>query len=325
MQDASTTYITGLSGEPLEQITSTGTPTYYYQDRLGSTRTLTNAKGSVVATYSYDAYGNVTPSSGAPINPFQYAGQYSDSESGLQYERTRYYDPVVGGFVNRDPAAAKTRQPYAYSANSPVNASDPTGLGVLEAGQATLGGGNDLAQSALGVVGQALEQDAFFLADWADTEHDRLVSGNPLAVTVGVADVFATVFTIGAGFAPEAVAERLAGQGGSGLLRVGRWMSPEEFDAMQASNAVQLSRSGVTHVAFPADAETFVSRATPGTGYVEFDIPAERLQVLGDGNARIIGPGVGDIYNTLRGQRGLAPFTDLSPAYNISDWLAMRW
>ena len=74
-----------------------------------------------------------------------------------------------------------------------------------------------------------------------------------------------------------------------------------------------------------ADRRRYLSRAAPGTGYVEFDVPSERLQVLGDGNVRIIGPGAGDIYNTLRAQRGLEPFTELSPASNISDWLAMRW
>jgi hypothetical protein len=37
---------------------------------------------------------------------------------------------------------------------------------------------------------------------------------------------------------------------------------------MQGSKAVQLSRTGVTHVAFPANAETFVSRAASGTGDV---------------------------------------------------------
>ncbi len=41
----------------------------------------------------YDAYENLKSSTGSTSNPFQYAGQYTDSESGLQYLRARYYDP----------------------------------------------------------------------------------------------------------------------------------------------------------------------------------------------------------------------------------------
>lgn len=328
IQDGTTSYITGVGGLPLEAITSSGTPIYYHQDRLGSTRALTDSKGGVLATYSYDAYGTVTPSAGAPANPFLFAGQYTDSESGLQYDRARYYDSTVGGFISRDPMSAATRQPYAYAADTPVNVTDPSGLGFAEAGQALVGGLNDLGafigiKTLLDPVDTA-KTGAFYAADWADTEHDWLVSGDPLKVTVAVADVFSIVFTLGAAAGPSAAAVDAA-ESGSGLVRVGRWMSPQEFEAMQETNAVQLSRSGVTHVSLPSDPETFVARAKPGTGYVEFDVPAERLQALGDGNARIIGPGAGDIYNILRVQRGLEPFTEPSPAFNISDWLAIRW
>lgn len=78
-------------------------------------------------------------------------------------------------------------------------------------------------------------------------------------------------------------------------------MGPEEFDAMQSSGAVQLSRFGVTHVAFPADAETFVSRGVPApaTRSSIFLLSAYKSSVK-RGCARIIGPGAGDIYNTLR-------------------------
>jgi RHS repeat-associated protein len=142
---------------------------------------MTDATGSVVATYAYDAYGNVTASTGTVANPLQYAGQYTDSESGLQYCRARYYDPTVGGFLTPG-SFARTREPYAYAANSPVNGSDPSGLGLLEAGAAVLGGAQDLQTSALWAL-------AFFAADWADTQHDNLVSRQPLRFAVGVLSV----------------------------------------------------------------------------------------------------------------------------------------
>jgi YD repeat-containing protein len=93
IQEGATAYVTGLGGLPLEQITSSGQVYYYHPDQLGSTRALTNASGSVVPSYDYDAYGNQSSSTGNITNPFQYAGQYTDAESGLQYLRARYYDP----------------------------------------------------------------------------------------------------------------------------------------------------------------------------------------------------------------------------------------
>ena len=141
LKDGTTSYVTGLGGLPIEQITSSGTTSYYHQDRIGSTRAITNSSGTVVATKTYDPYGNVTATTGTLVNPFQFAGQYTDSESGLQYLRARFYDPVSGSFLSRDPMAASTRSPYGYASNSPVNASDPSGLfDVLGGMNAAVGG-----------------------------------------------------------------------------------------------------------------------------------------------------------------------------------------
>jgi RHS repeat-associated protein len=92
----------------------------------GSTRALSLDDGTVATTYDYDAYGNPTPPTGF-LQPFQFAGQYTDAESGLQYLRARYYDPTTAQFVARDPVAAKSREPYVYVTDSPPNATDPTG------------------------------------------------------------------------------------------------------------------------------------------------------------------------------------------------------
>ena len=52
----------------------------------------------------------------------------------LIYLRARYYDPSTGQFISRDPLVAKTREPYAYTGDNPLNATDPTGLENLTAG-----------------------------------------------------------------------------------------------------------------------------------------------------------------------------------------------
>ena len=132
LQDATTNYLYGPGGQPLEQISSSNTVLYYHQDQLGSTRALTNSTGSVVATYTYDAYGNVTAKTGTITNPLQYAEQYSDAESGLLYLRARYYSPNTGQFLTRDPLVALTQQAYGYGAGDPLNETDATGRNAID-------------------------------------------------------------------------------------------------------------------------------------------------------------------------------------------------
>ena len=127
LQDGTTLYVYGPGGLPLEQVNSS-TVLYYHQDQLGSTRALTNSTGTVVATYGYDAYGNITGTTGSVTNPFQYAGQYTDAESGLQYMHARYYDPAIGQFISRDPLVTLTRQAYGYTGGDPINRTDRSGL-----------------------------------------------------------------------------------------------------------------------------------------------------------------------------------------------------
>ena len=126
-------------GLPLEQISGSGTVTYYHHDQLGSTRALTDQSGAVVATYTYDPYGKLTASTGTVGNPFRYAGQYTDTETGYQYLRARYYDPSTGAFLTRDPLEPITATPYAYAGNSPLNYTDPTGLWGIRLGPIQVG------------------------------------------------------------------------------------------------------------------------------------------------------------------------------------------
>jgi RHS repeat-associated protein len=129
IEDGGTTYITGPGGLPIEQVGGSGATAYYLQDQLGSTRGLTDSTGQVVERATYDAYGNVKEQLGSVSTPFGYAGQYTDSESGLQYLRARYYDPSTQQFLTVDPvSAATTQQPYSYAGGNPTNAADPMGL-----------------------------------------------------------------------------------------------------------------------------------------------------------------------------------------------------
>ena len=133
LRDGATSYIYDPQGLPLEQITSAGAALFYLHDQLGSIRLLTNSSGAVQNAYTYDAYGNVLGKTGTLANPFGYAGQYTDSESGLLYLRARYYDPSTAQFVSRDPLVAITQEAYAYADDNPLNGIDPTGLNFFTA------------------------------------------------------------------------------------------------------------------------------------------------------------------------------------------------
>ncbi len=114
---------------------ATGT-TYYRGLELiaykpqGRTRTFykTDWHGNIEG-YDYDDFGN--PTGGNTLNPFRYNGEYYDEETGFIYLRARYYDPGVGRFVSEDPIRDGTNW-YAYCANNPVNAMDPSGLAPFD-------------------------------------------------------------------------------------------------------------------------------------------------------------------------------------------------
>ncbi len=125
--DGTTQYIYGPGGTPLEQITNS-TPVYYDQDQQGSTRALTDQSGNVLATYTTDAFGNPTATTGTPQTPLRYDGEYRDAETGFVYLNARYYDTSTSQFISVDPEVALTRSAYGYSQSDPLNESDPTGL-----------------------------------------------------------------------------------------------------------------------------------------------------------------------------------------------------
>ena len=68
------------------------------------------------------------------------SGQYTDTETGYQYLRARYYDPSTGTFLSRDPLEPITATPYAYGNNDPLNTTDPSGLLGFRLGPIKVGG-----------------------------------------------------------------------------------------------------------------------------------------------------------------------------------------
>jgi RHS repeat-associated protein len=103
--------------------------TWYLADNLGSVRQLATTGGTTLDTITYDSYGNVLSETGSG-DRFKYTARELDGETGLQYNRARYYDAKTGRWTSQDPLefAADDSNLYRYVRNNPTNAADPTGL-----------------------------------------------------------------------------------------------------------------------------------------------------------------------------------------------------
>ena len=130
--------------------------------------------GVRVVEYIYDAWGKLISTTGTLAttlgadNPFRYRGYYYDTETGLYYLTTRYYDPEVCRFISADVYMSTGQgvlggNMWAYCGNNPVNRYEVDGkfwnivvgavLGtVVGAVTAAINGQNVLVGAAAGLV-----------------------------------------------------------------------------------------------------------------------------------------------------------------------------
>ena len=125
-------------------ISNVWTPSFYVYDGGGSVRQLTNTAGVVTDNYDYDAFGNKINSTGSTPNNYLYRGEQYDPDLGLYYLRARYYNPMTGRFLSRDPEEGYSKDPkslhkYLYANGDPINRIDPSGRSG--SGTAVAGGG----------------------------------------------------------------------------------------------------------------------------------------------------------------------------------------
>ncbi|TAG67879.1 MAG: hypothetical protein EAZ25_05665 [Oscillatoriales cyanobacterium] len=115
----------------LAQEGSNGNVTWQLTDHLGTVRDLVNNSGSVVNHLTYDSFGRVVAETNSAVDSrYLFTGREFDEEVGLSYYRARYYDGFSGRFIGEDPIsfAGGDKNLYRYVGNSPLNATDPTGL-----------------------------------------------------------------------------------------------------------------------------------------------------------------------------------------------------
>ena len=118
-----------------------GEPYYFQKNMQGDIIAIVDKDANTVARYDYDAWGvcSITEdNSGCNIaegNPYRYRGYYFDAEIGLYYLQSRYYNPVVGKFLNADEIGIITLLAksvlglgvFTYVGNNPVCNMDVSG------------------------------------------------------------------------------------------------------------------------------------------------------------------------------------------------------
>ncbi len=155
---------------------------YFYQyNHLGSIEFVTNKDGDVVEQYQYDPFGGVKVADGAGNalpnsqidNPFLFAGQWRDDETGLCYMRHRYYSASLGRFTSRDPLEyVDGLNAYAYAMSNPVNFSDPLGLSTSAGGLNTGPGNPQFNGDILGYAKDVLaQQHQIAYSNWASAHN----------------------------------------------------------------------------------------------------------------------------------------------------------
>ncbi len=118
-----------------------GEPYYFIRNLQGDVIAIVDRDSETVARYSYDAWGvpeiksDLSECLIADINPFRYRGYYYDSEIGMYYLQSRYYDAGVGRFINGDDAETVEfdtnvllHNIYTYCKNDVMNISDEGGM-----------------------------------------------------------------------------------------------------------------------------------------------------------------------------------------------------
>jgi RHS repeat-associated protein len=157
-------FVYGSNGVTPDYLIKGGVEYRILADERGSVRLVVNAAtGQVVQQLSYDAFGNVTQDSNPAFQPFGFAGGLYDRDTGLVLLGARSYDPRTGRWTSPDPLGFGGGQAnlYAYVGNDPVNAADPSGLGLLDD------------------IGSGLNSAYHTAGDYYDTARDYVVSHAP--------------------------------------------------------------------------------------------------------------------------------------------------
>ncbi|WP_333998851.1 RHS repeat-associated core domain-containing protein [Burkholderia cepacia] len=160
---------------------------YYHCDQIGTPQWLTDDYGDVVWEALYKAWGEarevIAQASKAagiiPKNALRFQGQQVDEETGLAYNRYRYYDPQIGRFISRDPIGlAGGTNVFQYAPN-PTQWTDPLGLcpGKAIIRQSRNEGGPHFDIEVVPDSGRTMRTHQVIV----DDEHNAIITGQHMA------------------------------------------------------------------------------------------------------------------------------------------------
>jgi len=137
-------------------------------DHLGTPNVIFDKEGTQVWSADMSAWGELRNLRGdKDFCPFRFPGQYEDSETGLYYNRFRYFDPEAGQYTSQDPIALHGGMAlYAYVAD-PTRWFDPLGL-KKSGGGATAGAGGGPSCTAAEQSASYQGSDPYFGVDRLD-------------------------------------------------------------------------------------------------------------------------------------------------------------
>ena len=143
---------------------------HYVNDPIGAPLRLLDANGTIACEMQRSAWGDTeTAPEARTTTPLRFPGQYEDEETGLFYNRHRYYDPDATRFISADPLEFEGGANAFRYAPNPIDWMDPLGLlfsattvqlGNSMGGQSTFHPGQTphhiVQQGAPGAAGQAI-------------------------------------------------------------------------------------------------------------------------------------------------------------------------
>ncbi|HIE5949033.1 TPA: RHS repeat-associated core domain-containing protein, partial [Burkholderia cepacia] len=146
---------------------------WYQCDHLGTPQELTDEQSEIAWAAEYRAWGVaqevIRKASGkaSVANPIRFQGQYHDHETGLHYNRYRYYDPQSGRFVSKDPIGlAGGLNAFQYAPN-PAGWIDPLGLAKTTCDLYAFGNASGPREPRIQGVNTKPGQNADLIADAA--------------------------------------------------------------------------------------------------------------------------------------------------------------
>ncbi|OPX42547.1 tRNA(Glu)-specific nuclease WapA precursor [Ruminiclostridium hungatei] len=168
-------------GTNLLMRTADGTSYYYMYNGHADVTALLKPDGTIAATYYYDAFGNITDTTGSASNSITYAGYQYDRETGLYYLNARMYDPKTARFIQEDTYRGEQNDPlslnlYTYCSNEPLMYTDPTGHSPLSWFKSKIDTAYDKVAAGAKKVGKKLEDTWDYVSDKAGEAWDTSTS-----------------------------------------------------------------------------------------------------------------------------------------------------